>query len=140
MNTVLFYSTRLKAGQSSNQQMLRFVHYSGQEASRNLTIGVAGGAWASDIRMSSFADCINLTEQEGLTDHLICRSCPACFYVTKKKAVVYTRVPNSVIEENLRMKGFLIGVLIGVLLIAGSVYYYFVSGTAPAAVADPPML
>jgi len=38
------------------------------------------------------------------------------------------------------MKGFVIGVLIGVLLLAGSVYYYFVSGMAPAAVADPPMM
>jgi thiosulfate dehydrogenase len=38
------------------------------------------------------------------------------------------------------MKGFVIGVLVGVLLLAGSVYYYFVSGMAPAAVADPPMM
>jgi mono/diheme cytochrome c family protein len=48
-------------------------------------------------------------------------------------------VPDSG-KEKLRMKGFLIGVLVGVVLLAGSVYYYFVSGTAPAAVADPPML
>jgi mono/diheme cytochrome c family protein len=38
------------------------------------------------------------------------------------------------------MKGFVAGVLVGVALIAGSVYFYFVSGMAPAAVADPPML
>lgn len=38
------------------------------------------------------------------------------------------------------MKGFLIGVLVGVLLVAGGIYYYFVSGMAPAAVADPPMM
>jgi thiosulfate dehydrogenase len=38
------------------------------------------------------------------------------------------------------MKGFVVGVLIGVALIAGSVYFYFVSGMAPAAVADPPMM
>ena len=38
------------------------------------------------------------------------------------------------------MKGFVVGVLVGVLLFAGGLYYYFVSGTAPAAVADPPML
>lgn len=37
------------------------------------------------------------------------------------------------------MKGFVLGVLIGALLIAGGLYYYFVSGTAPAAAADPPM-
>ena len=37
------------------------------------------------------------------------------------------------------MKGFVVGVLIGVLLFAGGIYYYFVSGMAPAAVADPPM-
>jgi mono/diheme cytochrome c family protein len=43
-------------------------------------------------------------------------------------------------EEKLRMKGFLVGVLVGVVLIAGGVYFYFASGTAPAAVADPPML
>jgi hypothetical protein len=36
------------------------------------------------------------------------------------------------------MRGFVIGVLVGGLLIAGGLYYYFVSGTAPAAVADPP--
>src|ERR1700758_1654634 len=38
------------------------------------------------------------------------------------------------------MKGLVIGVLLGVLLSAGGLYYYFVSGTAPAAVADPPMM
>src|SRR5258708_21630120 len=38
------------------------------------------------------------------------------------------------------MKGFVVGVIIGVALLAGSVYYYFVSGMAPAAVADPPMM
>jgi len=38
------------------------------------------------------------------------------------------------------MKGFVVGVLVGVALLAGSVYFYFVSGMAPAAVADPPML
>jgi len=37
------------------------------------------------------------------------------------------------------MKGFVVGVLIGVLLFAGGLYYYFVSGMAPAAAADPPM-
>src|SRR5579862_2562747 len=37
------------------------------------------------------------------------------------------------------MKGFVVGVLVGALLYAGGLYYYFVSGTAPAAVADPPM-
>ena len=38
------------------------------------------------------------------------------------------------------MKGFVVGILMGMALLAGSVYYYFVSGMAPAAVADPPML
>ncbi|HET6142703.1 MAG TPA: cytochrome c [Candidatus Acidoferrales bacterium] len=38
------------------------------------------------------------------------------------------------------MKGFVIGLLVGMALLAGSVYFYFVSGMAPAAVADPPML
>ncbi len=38
------------------------------------------------------------------------------------------------------MKGFVIGVLVGVALVAGGIYYYFVSGMAPAAVADPPMM
>ena len=36
-------------------------------------------------------------------------------------------------------KTFLIGVLVGVVLLAGSGYYYFVSGMAPAAVHDPTM-
>lgn len=38
------------------------------------------------------------------------------------------------------MKGFVTGVLVGVALLAGGIYYYFVSGMAPAAVADPPMM
>jgi thiosulfate dehydrogenase len=38
------------------------------------------------------------------------------------------------------MKAFVIGVLLGAVLIAGGIYYYFVSGMAPAAVADPPMM
>ena len=37
------------------------------------------------------------------------------------------------------MRGFLIGVVMGVALLAGGVYYYFVSGKAPVATADPPM-
>jgi thiosulfate dehydrogenase len=36
-------------------------------------------------------------------------------------------------------KSFVIGVLLGMLLLAGSGYYYFVSGMAPAAAGDPPM-
>jgi thiosulfate dehydrogenase len=38
------------------------------------------------------------------------------------------------------MKRFIVGVLIGAALFAGGIYYYFVSGTAPAAVSDPPMM
>jgi thiosulfate dehydrogenase len=38
------------------------------------------------------------------------------------------------------MKGFVTGVLVGVVIFAGGLYYYFVSGMAPAAVADPPMM
>jgi mono/diheme cytochrome c family protein len=38
------------------------------------------------------------------------------------------------------MKGFVLGVIVGVLLLGGGVYYYFVSGMAPAAVSDPPMM
>jgi mono/diheme cytochrome c family protein len=38
------------------------------------------------------------------------------------------------------MKGFVVGVLIGIILFCGGLYYYFVSGAAPAAVADPPMM
>jgi mono/diheme cytochrome c family protein len=37
------------------------------------------------------------------------------------------------------MKVFVVGVLIGVLLLAGGLYYYFVSGMAPAAADDAPM-
>jgi thiosulfate dehydrogenase len=37
------------------------------------------------------------------------------------------------------MKSFVVGVLVGVLLLAGGVFYYFTSGMAPAAAADPPM-
>ena len=38
------------------------------------------------------------------------------------------------------MKSFILGVLVGVALLAGGVYYYFVSGMAPAAVGDKPMM
>ena len=38
------------------------------------------------------------------------------------------------------MKGLVVGVVIGIVLMAGGLYYYFVSGMAPAAVADPPMM
>ncbi len=38
------------------------------------------------------------------------------------------------------MKGFVVGILVGAALFAGGLYYYFVSGMAPAAVADPPMM
>lgn len=37
------------------------------------------------------------------------------------------------------MKSFVVGVLLGLVLFAGGVYYYFVSGMAPAAVSDPAM-
>jgi mono/diheme cytochrome c family protein len=37
------------------------------------------------------------------------------------------------------LKSFVIGVLVGVLLLVGGVYYYFASGMAPVATADPPM-
>ena len=36
-------------------------------------------------------------------------------------------------------KAFVVGLLVGVLLLAGGVYYYFVSGMAPVAAGDPPM-
>jgi thiosulfate dehydrogenase len=38
------------------------------------------------------------------------------------------------------MRGFVFGVLVGVLLLAGGIYYYFVSGMAPLAAGDPPMM
>jgi thiosulfate dehydrogenase len=37
------------------------------------------------------------------------------------------------------MRGFVMGVVVGVLVLAGGVYYYFVSGMAPVAAGDPPM-
>ena len=37
------------------------------------------------------------------------------------------------------MKSFVIGILVGVLLLTGAVYYYFVLGMAPAAAGDPPI-
>jgi thiosulfate dehydrogenase len=37
------------------------------------------------------------------------------------------------------IKGFLVGLLVGVLLLTGGVYFYFASGRAPVATADPPM-
>ncbi|HVA95757.1 MAG TPA: cytochrome c [Candidatus Dormibacteraeota bacterium] len=37
------------------------------------------------------------------------------------------------------IKSFLIGIVVGILLLSGSVYYYFDSGMAPVATSDPPM-
>jgi mono/diheme cytochrome c family protein len=37
------------------------------------------------------------------------------------------------------IKGLVIGCLVAVLILAGGVFYYFASGTAPVATADPPM-
>ena len=37
------------------------------------------------------------------------------------------------------MKSFVIGLLVGVLILVGGGYYYFASGMAPAAASDPPM-
>ena len=37
------------------------------------------------------------------------------------------------------MKGFVFGFVLAVVLLAGGLYYYFASGMAPVAVADPPM-
>jgi thiosulfate dehydrogenase len=37
------------------------------------------------------------------------------------------------------MRGFVSGVLVGVLLLAGGLLYYFLSGMAPAAASDAPM-
>lgn len=37
------------------------------------------------------------------------------------------------------MRTFILGLLVGVLLLTGGVYYYFASGMAPAAASDSPM-
>ena len=37
------------------------------------------------------------------------------------------------------MKRFLIGFLLGIVAVAGGLYYYFASGMAPVATSDPPM-
>jgi thiosulfate dehydrogenase len=37
------------------------------------------------------------------------------------------------------LKGFLIGCLLTVVILAGGIYFYFSSGMAPVATADPPM-
>jgi hypothetical protein len=36
-------------------------------------------------------------------------------------------------------KGLILGILLGMLLIAGGIYYYFSSGHAPVATSAPPM-
>ena len=43
-------------------------------------------------------------------------------------------------ENWIMFKAFLIGILIGVLLVAAGAWFYFTTGWAPVAVADPPML
>jgi hypothetical protein len=37
------------------------------------------------------------------------------------------------------IKGLVMGILLAMLVVAGGVYFYFASGMAPAATADPPM-
>jgi thiosulfate dehydrogenase len=37
------------------------------------------------------------------------------------------------------IKGFAIGIIVGVMLLAGAIYSYFASGMAPVAAGDPPM-
>jgi thiosulfate dehydrogenase len=37
------------------------------------------------------------------------------------------------------LKGLIAGILLGILLVAGGVYFYFATGRAPVAVTDPPM-
>lgn len=36
-------------------------------------------------------------------------------------------------------KGFVVGLMVGILLLAGGLYFYFASGMAPTAATDPPM-
>ncbi len=38
------------------------------------------------------------------------------------------------------LKAFVVGIVIGVLLMIGGAWFYFTTGWAPVAVADPPML
>jgi thiosulfate dehydrogenase len=42
-------------------------------------------------------------------------------------------------DKNDMFKGLILGILLGMLLIAGGVYYYFSSGRAPVATSAPPM-
>ena len=37
------------------------------------------------------------------------------------------------------VKGLVLGILVGILLVMGVAYFYFATGRAPAAVTDPPM-
>src|SRR5256885_4259630 len=37
------------------------------------------------------------------------------------------------------LKGLILGILLGILLVAGGVYYYFSSGRAPVATSAPPI-
>jgi hypothetical protein len=41
-------------------------------------------------------------------------------------------------ERSDMIKGLILGILLGAVLIAGSVYYYFSSGHAPVATSAPP--
>jgi mono/diheme cytochrome c family protein len=47
--------------------------------------------------------------------------------------------PDSRGEKNDMFKGLILGILLGVVLIAGGVYFYFSSGRAPVATSAPPM-
>jgi len=37
------------------------------------------------------------------------------------------------------LKGLILGILLGILLVAGGIYYYFSSGHAPVATSAPPI-
>jgi thiosulfate dehydrogenase len=43
-------------------------------------------------------------------------------------------------EKNHMLKGLILGILLGILLVAGGIYYYFSSGHAPVATSAPPIL
>jgi thiosulfate dehydrogenase len=55
------------------------------------------------------------------------------------QALKWNILYRSFFREDVVLKNFVVGILVGVLLVMGGIYYYFASGMAPAATADPPM-
>jgi thiosulfate dehydrogenase len=68
----------------------------------------------------------------------MCPGAPVIFSLANKKPECSIICRFSFLEVTV-FKSFVVGMLVGVLVVMGGIYYYFASGMAPAATADAPM-